>query len=227
MIKYILTIGSLLAIGTGLQGQSLSTFINEVNYLASNPNEGIEIAAPAGQNLAGWTLVEYATDGLEQETTNLSGIIPNSQNGQGVGWFEVDQSAGGGGIALVNPSGTVIQFLSYGPFGSFTANDGPANGTNSEHIGSQLIGTSSLQLTGLNGTFYEDFIWVTNLNSITPDNTNTNQSFAGLLPVSLVEFSAKPTAKGVHIFWKTDQEWNHHKFELWRAFETQGFPGGF
>jgi hypothetical protein len=53
------------------------------------------------------------------------------------------------GVALVNSSGTVVQFLSYE--GSFTATNGDANGMTSTNIGSTEGGAQtgkSLQMQG-------------------------------------------------------------------------------
>ena len=60
------------------------------------------------------------------------------------------------GVALVDPNGGVVQFLSYE--GTFTATEGPANGMSSTDIGvAEDNGTTavgkSLQLTGSGGAF--------------------------------------------------------------------------
>ena len=64
------------------------------------------------------------------------------------------------GVALVDASSAVIQFLSYE--GAFAATDGPASGLTSVDIGVSEDGTGavgdSLQLAGT-GTSYEDFSW--------------------------------------------------------------------
>ncbi len=64
------------------------------------------------------------------------------------------------GVALVDASNNVIQFLSYE--GTFTAVGGPADGMTSTDIGVAETGSDplgySLQLTGT-GTSYEDFNW--------------------------------------------------------------------
>ena len=55
-------------------------WINEFHYdnNSSDTGEGIEIAGPAGTDLAGWTLVGYnGANGTVYRTENLSGLLPN------------------------------------------------------------------------------------------------------------------------------------------------------
>ena len=140
-------------------------FINEIHYDNASTDEGeaIELAGPAGTDLAGWSLVLYnGNGGASYNTITLSGTIPDEQAGYGTLSFAATNMQNGApdGIALVDAASDVIQFLSYE--GSFTAVDGPANGMTSEDIGvSESSSTPvghSLQLTG-SGTAYEDFTW--------------------------------------------------------------------
>src|SRR5574341_1668441 len=144
-----------------------SVFINEIHYdnTGADAGEAIEVAGPAGTDLTGWSIVLYnGLNGAVYDTDVLSGTIPNLCNGFGV--MVLNYPANGiqngppDGIALVNPSNAVIQFLSYE--GSFTAVDGPANGMISTDIGIAEAGTEplgqSLQLSGT-GQFYQDFTW--------------------------------------------------------------------
>ena len=118
MKKLITTLFTIISFAFFVNAQSASTFINEVNYLASNPSQGIEIAGQAGQDLAGWSIVFYAVNGTVDYVEYLnSGLIPNQQNGYGSIWYDVDQGSNAGGIALVKPNGEVVQFLSYGTLG--------------------------------------------------------------------------------------------------------------
>ncbi|NUN99554.1 MAG: T9SS type A sorting domain-containing protein [Saprospiraceae bacterium] len=171
------------------RGQSTDPFINEVNYKATNPAQrGAEVAGPAGTDMTGWSIVSYQPNGTVASTRPInSGSIPDLQNGHGSIWYDVEQSSqpsggGGGGMALVKPDGTVTQFISYGTNLIFsviiTATNGPASGMTSQHIGTQLLSGSSLQLTGI-GLEYLDFIWALPGGS-TPGQVNTLQIF-GLL----------------------------------------------
>src|SRR6185369_6788237 len=157
-----------------------SVFINEIHYdnVGVDAGEAIEIAGPAGTNLSGWSLVLYnGSGGAPYDTKALSGIIPNQQNGFGTLSFTYPsngiQNGSPDGMALVNASNVVLQFLSYE--GTFTAVGGPANGMLSVDIGviengSEPVG-NSLRLTG-SGQFYEDFIW----------NTTAPSSFGSINP---------------------------------------------
>lgn len=181
----------LLVLANVARGQSTDPFINEVNYKASNPAQrGAEVAGPADTEMDGWSIVSYRPNGTVASTRPIgTGTIPDLQNGHGSIWYDVEQSSqpttgggSGGGLALVKPDGTVAQFVSYGKNLIFnviiTATNGPAAGMTSQHIGTQLLSGSSLQLTGL-GLQYLDFIWALPGGS-TPGQINTLQIF-GLL----------------------------------------------
>ncbi|MCW8090520.1 ExeM/NucH family extracellular endonuclease [Alteromonas sp. ASW11-130] len=158
-------------------------FINELHYdnLDTDTGEFIEVVAPENTDLSNYSLVLYnGSNGLTYNTTTLG---PVANLGNGYGSYSVTYPTNGiqngspDGIALVDGTGRVIQFLSYE--GEFTANDGPAAGLASENIGvaqesSTAVG-SSLQLSG-GGKVYADFTWqITDSN--TQDATNTDQTF--------------------------------------------------
>jgi hypothetical protein len=170
----------LILFSTIVQSQSVASFINEVNYLASNPtNRGFEIAGEAGSSLDGWSAVLYNLNGTVNSIEDLGNqVIPSQQNGYGTIWYDVDQTSNGGGIALVSPDG-VEQFVSYGLAGLITATEGAANGLTSQFIGIQLLPNHSLQLTGT-GLTYLDFIWALP-GKTTSGGVNVNQ-ILGLLP---------------------------------------------
>ncbi len=159
-------------------------WINEIHYdnNGSDINEGIEIAGAAGVDLTGWSLVAYnGTNGTRYKTTNLSGTVPNQNGGFGTLNFKISglQNGGSDGIALVDDSNQVRQFLSYE--GVLTATDGPASGMESTDItvsetSSTPVGYS-LQLAGT-GVQYSDFTWQT-VATNTAGNLNNNQTFTG------------------------------------------------
>ncbi|NRT15660.1 endonuclease I/chitodextrinase [Flavobacterium sp. 28A] len=157
-------------------------FINEIHYdnVGTDIDEAVEIAGYAGTDLTNWTIVPYNGNGGTSYTPTgtLSGIIPDQMNGYGTVYVSIPglQNGAPDGLALVNPQGNVIQFLSYE--GSFTATDGPANGMTSTDIGiveesSAAVGTS-LQLTGA-GFNYTDFTWQAAI--ATAGKINTGQFF--------------------------------------------------
>jgi Secretion system C-terminal sorting domain len=168
-----------------VSAQSVAAFINEVNYLASNPSQrGLEVAGQAGTSLNGWSAVIYNLNGTVNTVNDLGNqVIPSQQNGYGTIWVDVAQTGNGGGLALVNPDGGVAQFVSYGAAGVITAVAGPANGLSSQFIGTQVLPNKSLQLTGT-GLSYLDFVWALPGHS-TRGGVNLNQVL-GLLPPVLV-----------------------------------------
>ncbi|HYE28451.1 MAG TPA: cadherin domain-containing protein, partial [Allosphingosinicella sp.] len=165
-------------------------FINEIHYdnAGTDAGEAIEIAAPAGTNLSGWKLVLYSvgdgeTLGTVYDTRTLSGIIPDQDDGYGTLTFTFGvngvQNGVKDGIALIDPSGGVVQFLSYE--GSFVAGEGPAAGLTSTDIGvAEDSGNAlgfSLQVQGA-GAAAGDFHWV-NAQPNTFGAVNTGQDFIG------------------------------------------------
>jgi predicted extracellular nuclease len=189
-----------------------SVFINEIHYdnTGTDAGEAIEVAGPAGTDLTGWSIVLYnGSGGAVYDTDVLSGTIPDQQAGFGtvVLSYAVNgiQNGAPDGVALVDPSSAVIQFLSYE--GTFTAVGGPANGMTSTNIGVQENGTEpvgqSLQLQG-SGTAYEAFTWSALPIGQTFGAVNTGQTFgsAAILPVAtcggaLVGASGYPATRTV------------------------------
>lgn len=140
-------------------------WINELHYdnNGTDVGEAIEIAGDAGTSLNGWSLHFYnGADGRVYATRTLSGTL-GSQCGA-YGFVSVAaaglQNGAPDGIALVNASGAVVQFLSYE--GQFTGANGPALNRASVNIGVSESATSpvghSLQLKG-SGNAYANFTW--------------------------------------------------------------------
>jgi Lamin Tail Domain len=164
---------------TSTGGSTPTVWINEIHYDndGGDTGEGFEIAGVAGTDLAGWTVVLYnGSNGLLYGTENLTGIIDAETSGYGALWFPVAgiQNGGPDGLALVDATNTVVQFLSYE--GTFTAADGPASGTASTDIVVAEISTTpigeSLQLTGA----ISSPTWTGPLTG-TPDTLNVGQTF--------------------------------------------------
>ena len=173
--------------------QAQTVFINEIHYDNSGADvgEGVEIAGPAGTNLTGWLVQPYNGSGGVTYTPTGSSIVTIPDLGGGYGTVCIPiaglQNGAPDGIALVNPSSVVVQFLSYE--GSFLATNGPANGMTSTNIGVSQAGTTtgqSLQLTGT-GTTYTHFTWATESasncgafnNGQTFGSVNTSVAFNG------------------------------------------------
>ena len=144
-------------------------FVNELHYdnVGADVGEAIEIAGPVGTDLTGWSVVLYnGSNNRSYDTRALSGVIPANCGGMSAGvvvetWPQDGiQNGSPDGIALVDASGNVVQFLSYE--GPMTAADGPAAGITSTDIGVEEPSNSpiglSLQLSG-SGTQDVDFTW--------------------------------------------------------------------
>ncbi|WP_298468066.1 Calx-beta domain-containing protein [uncultured Erythrobacter sp.] len=174
-------------------------FINEIHYDNSGADvgEGIEIAGPAGTDLSGWQLALYnGNGGVVYDTENLTGIIPDQDDGFGTLAFPISGIQNGpDAIALVDPSGNVVQFLSYE--GTFEATNGPALGLTSEDIGVAEGGVpagTSLQLGGT-GNVADDFTW----QASQTDNfglVNTGQDFTPVNPNGALFIDDASVAEG-------------------------------
>ncbi len=161
-------------------------FINEIHYdnSGSDVGEAFEIAGDAGTDLSGWSVVLYnGNNSQTYNTVNLSGVLPNQQDGFGTLEFVLAsnglQNGSPDGLALVDAANQVVQFLSYE--GSITAANGPAAGMLSTDIlvsepSSTPVG-NSLQLAG-SGSLASDFIWEASAPN-TFGSINTNQTFGG------------------------------------------------
>ncbi|PAX06324.1 Calx-beta domain-containing protein [Sphingomonas lenta] len=164
-----------------------TAFINELLYdpAGADSNEAVEIAGTAGLDLTGWKLVLYnGNGGGDYQTINLSGTIDDEDNGFGALSFPTPgiQNGAPDGLALVNASNNVVQFLSYE--GVFAATSGPAQGLTSEDIGVAQTGsepnTHSLQLKGA-GSEEGDFTW-TAASASSFGSINAGQDFAAPNP---------------------------------------------
>ncbi len=123
--------------------------ISEIHYdnTGTDAGEAIEISGPAGTDLGGWQLVLYnGNGGASYTTTNLTGSIPATCDTRGVVviTYPVNgiQNGSPDGLALVDASGTVVEFLSYE--GTFAATSGPALGLQSTDIDVSEAGTEPL-----------------------------------------------------------------------------------
>jgi len=112
----------------------------ELHYdnTGTDAGEAIEISGPAGTDLTGWQVVLYnGNGGAVYNTRALTATIAASCGTRGVvvETYPVNgiQNGNPDALALVDNTGAVVEFLSYG--GTFTAVGGPANGMVSVDIG--------------------------------------------------------------------------------------------
>ena len=132
LVVLALVIGLVPITGIKTASAAVAVFINEIHYdnVDTDAGEAIEIAGPAGTDLTGWSLVLYnGNGGVVYDTDPLTGIIPNQQAGFGTVTMAYPvngiQNGSPDGIALVDSSNNVVQFLSYE--GTILAVDGPAD----------------------------------------------------------------------------------------------------
>src|SRR5689334_21849937 len=121
----------------------------EIHYdnSGTDVNERIEVSFPTGTSLTGWSVVLYnGSGGASYDTKSLAGpavascgagssrsIVVLSYPSNGI------QNGNPDGMALVDPNGAVVEFLSYE--GTFAATNGPANGMTSVDIIASENGT--------------------------------------------------------------------------------------
>ncbi|MGH1415835.1 MAG: Hint domain-containing protein [Pelagimonas sp.] len=136
-------------------------YISELDYFGTSDQEFVEIAVPAGTDVSSYTLAFYQADGTVYNTVSL-GSYTGTFGGQDV--YVVNQSTPGfdsGGdptgtfypddaIALVDDSGTVLQFMSW-EGNTVNATEGPASGTSSTNAG---FGDQSLQSDDGGSSYY-------------------------------------------------------------------------
>ncbi len=131
--------------------------ISEIHYdnTGTDAGEAIEVSGPAGFDLTSWTVVLYnGNGGASYNTTALTGVIPATCDTRGVVVINYPvngiQNGDPDGMALVDGTGAVVEFLSYE--GTFVAVGGPANGLTSTDIGVREAGTEPVGLSlGRNG----------------------------------------------------------------------------
>ena len=131
-------------------------WINELHYDndGTDIDEGFEIAGKTGTDLKDWSVALY-NGGDVYGTVALTGLLPDQVNGSGALWFARSglQNGTNDGLALVNSTGQVVDFISYE--GPIAATTGPAGGRSAVEIPvSELADTpagQSLQRTGTGG----------------------------------------------------------------------------
>ncbi|GAB3221989.1 hypothetical protein GCM10027423_55850 [Spirosoma arcticum] len=174
----------LMLMASFVRAQSQTVFVNEIirdgqrlvgSTFVFDVEELVEIAGPANTNVNSWSLVFYGripnvngniNQGAVTGSAVLSGTIPDQENGYGTlaftfppGTISAGTERKQGGIAVVNASGEVTNFISY--FGSsLTAVSGPAAGlvAPTTTTPGPPNGTNSIQLQGT-GSIYTDFTW--------------------------------------------------------------------
>ncbi len=149
---------------------SAEVFINEIHYdnSGSDTGERIEVVATGGESLGGYRIYLYNGATPASATYYDNDLLPAGSIVSCGGSVRVAtlsypangiQNGASDGIALVNGSGQLVQFLSYE--GTITASNGPAAGRTSSNLPvseTEAPANTSLQLGGT-GTGYADFTW--------------------------------------------------------------------
>jgi endonuclease I len=183
---------ALLLASSGVQA---AVFINEFHYddatAAGDTGERIEVVATAGETLSSYTVYLYNGSAPTAAVTYGSNVVPAGSLVTCGGQVRIAtlsyatngiQNGPNDGMALVNGSGQVVQFISYE--GAITASNGPAAGLTSTNLpvsetGSDAAG-KSLRLTG-SGTTYANFTWQAPATA-TFGACNTGQTFTAPNP---------------------------------------------
>jgi hypothetical protein len=139
---------------------TLDSYISEVSYAGSGQSDFIEVVLPAGTDVTGYFLELYQEGGQDSYSVLLFPPLTATIAGNDDYVFSKDTVVNfpsamgdGEGIALVDPNGSVLQFVSHG-LGSFTAVDGAAAGLTSQYIGSATTKDTGL-VTNDRGDTYE------------------------------------------------------------------------
>lgn len=185
-------------------------FINEYHLAGTASSiRGVEIAGPPNTSMTGWQVYFYSstTGGLLGQST-ISNL-----NASGFAWinhYGVSYSATGNiGLALVNASGQVVEFITAVPDASYvTPTTGPANGLRPTNTGT---GTETSSTTGSirrigTGSVAEDFTWERSTSGFTQSAVNTGQTFVQpdvTAPPAVGQFEVAAQAGGtsVRLWW--------------------------
>ncbi|GAA4789365.1 endonuclease [Lysobacter hankyongensis] len=166
-------------------------FINEFHYddstAAGDTGERIEVVATAGETLSSYRVYLYNGSTPTAAVTYDNDLVPagslvtcGSQVRIATLSYATNgiQNGSNDGIALVNPSGQVVQFISYE--GQIKASNGPAAGLTSTNLSVSETGSDpagrSLRLAGT-GTSYSNFSWQAPATA-TFGACNTGQTFS-------------------------------------------------
>lgn len=176
LVRIVSLVAVAAAASCGTEAGSLSSVAQQVTALpdirfaelhydntGTDVGEAIEVSGPAGADATGWQVVLYnGNGGASYNTQTLSGAFPTTCGARGVivinypsngiqnGGSTATGTDSPDGMALVDPSGAVVEFLSYE--GVFAATNGPALGITSTDIGVREVGNEptgkSLQRSG-------------------------------------------------------------------------------
>ena len=203
-------------------GSDTGVFINEFHYDNDGDDTGefVEVAGPAGTDLTLWEIALYnGSDGAQYDKDALGAVIDDE--GTGYGAISISYATNGlqngvaDGIALIDASGTVVQFLCYE--GTVTATSGAASGLTCTDIGLSEDGSTpighSLQLTGGPAFVYEGYSW-SGPSAASPGSLNSGQTMVcGPVPPTFGGIDSASDldpcqVTGVRVDWTSPSDWN-------------------
>jgi hypothetical protein len=179
----------------------------------NNEIERIEIFAPEGTNLQGYTITLYGNNEKEYDTIRLSGTIIGSRmlNGRMYGVLaficpEIKNQTGA--LALTDPSDGLIDFISYE--GTITAKDGLAQNSISEDIG-----VFEPETTNENNALWRPNARFATFNTSLPNTFG--QVNTALLPIKLKEFNVSRRGEHVNVKWVASNTVADSYYEIQRS----------
>ncbi len=176
-------------------GAQAAVFINEFHYddstSSGDTGERIEVVATAGETLSAYRVYLYNGSTPLSAVTYDNDLVPAGSLVTCGGQVRIAtltyatngiQNGTNDGMALVDPSGQVVQFISYE--GQIKASGGPAAGLTSTNLSVSETGSDaagkSLRLAG-SGTTYANFTWQAPATA-TFGTCNTGQTFSTTPP---------------------------------------------
>ncbi len=128
-----------------------TAYISEASYAGTPGSDFAEVAVSTGTDVTGWTLVYYNAQGDWLNTVSFPSIS-STNSGKDVYVFN-NQLVEGNSLAIVDDTGTTLQFLSfYDP--PVTSNDGDLAGQTPTYAGVSTTSGQSIQSDDGGGTYY-------------------------------------------------------------------------
>lgn len=194
--------------------------ISELHYnnTGTDVNEQVEIFGRAGQDLSGYRLAFYDDDEEQYAVINFPDTVIQQQRMFSGNWFGVVSLVcnitedGKGGIALINATGDVMEFICYGTGTGerFIAEDGLAEGRVADGIG-----VSENNSTPVGYALWRPNTANTNFKSALPNTFGFVNT--ALLPIKLKEFNVSRRGGQVGVKWVASSTHPDSYYEVQRS----------
>ncbi len=198
--------------------------ISEFHYnnVGTDQNEQVEIFGRAGQNLRGFRFALYDDKEDQYAVINFPDTIIQQQRRFGSNWYGVVSipfsipEDSKGGIALINSTGDVMEFICYGTNGRFRADDGLAQGLIADNIGAEETNSTPVGYA----------LWRPNT-AVSAFNAPLPNSFGivntALLPIKLKEFNVSRRGEQVGVKWVASNTESESYYEVQRSTGQNNF----